>query len=113
MRLAAGDPAGFIRNLTGPVVLDEIQKAPDLFPAIKLAVDRDRHPGRFLLTGSANVMTLPRLSESLAGRMEVIPLFPFSAGELAGVAEGFLPRLFAGTIAKSKPPSERGESRRD
>ncbi len=62
LALAAGDPSGFIRNLTGPVVLDEIQKAPDLFPAIKLAVDKDRQPGRFLLTGSANVMTLPRLS---------------------------------------------------
>ena len=50
-------------------------------------------------------MTLPRLSESLAGRMEIIPLFPFSAGELAGRIEGFLPRLFAGHIAKSKPLS--------
>ncbi len=98
LALAAGDPAGFIRNLSGPVVIDEIQKAPELFPAIKLAVDKDRQPGRFLLTGSANIMTLPRLSESLAGRMEIIPLFPFSAGELAGVAEGFLPRLFAGSI---------------
>lgn len=107
LALAAGDPAGFIRNLSGPVVLDEIQKVPDLFSAIKLAVDKDRQPGRFLLTGSANVMTLPRLSESLAGRMEIIPLFPFSAGELVGVAEGFLPRLFAGTIAQSKPPSAR------
>ena len=110
LALAVGDPAGFIRNLPGPVVLDEIQKAPDLFPAIKLAVDRDRRPGRFLLTGSANVMTLPRLSESLAGRMEVIPLFPFSAGELAGGREGFLPRLFEGTIAKAKPPSAAGRS---
>ena len=105
LALAAGDPAGFIRNLSGPVVLDEIQKAPDLFPAIKLAVDKDRQPGRFLLTGSANVMTLPRLSESLVGRMEVIPLFPFSAGELAGKREGFLNRLFDGTIAKAKVPS--------
>lgn len=104
LALAASDPAGFIRNLTGPVVLDEIQKAPDLFPAIKLAVDKDRQPGRFLLTGSANVMTLPRLSESLAGRMEIIPLFPFSAGELAGNVEGFLPRLFAGAIAQRNPP---------
>ena len=103
--LAAGDPSGFIRNLTGPVVIDEIQKVPELFPAIKLAVDKSRQPGRFLLTGSANVMTLPRLSESLAGRMEVIPLYPFSAGELAGVAEGFLARLFASTIANSKPVS--------
>ena len=99
LALAAGDPSGFIRNLTGPVVIDEIQQVPALFPAIKLAVDRDRRPGRFLLTGSANVLTLPRLSESLAGRMEIIPLFPFSAGELAGRLEGFVPRLFAGTIS--------------
>ena len=103
LALAAGDPAGFILNLTGPVVLDEIQKAPDLFPAIKLAVDKDRPPGRFLLTGSANVMTLPRLSESLAGRMEIIPLYPFSAGELAGKREGFVRRLFDGTLGKTKP----------
>ena len=102
---AAGDPAGFVRNLSGPVVIDEIQKAPDLFPAIKLAVDQDCQPGRFLLTCSANVMTLPRLSESLAGRMEIIPLFPFSTGELAGQHEGFLKRLFDGTIAKTKPIS--------
>jgi predicted AAA+ superfamily ATPase len=105
LALVGGDPTGFIGNLNGPVVLDEIQKAPDLFPAIKLAVDKRRQPGRFLLTGSANVMTLPRLSESLAGRMEIIGLFPFSAGELAGVSEGFVPRLFAGAIGKSKPPA--------
>lgn len=103
LALAAGDPAGFVRNLSGSVVLDEVQKAPDLFPAIKLAVDRNRQPGRFLLTGSANVMTLPRLSESLAGRMEVIPLYPLSAGELAGQREGFVPRLFDGTLAAAPP----------
>lgn len=102
LSLAAGDPSGFIRNLEGPVVLDEIQKVPDLFPAIKLSVDLDRQPGRFLLTGSANVMTLPRLSDSLAGRMEILPLYPFSAGELAGVAEEFLGRLFAGTIPQPR-----------
>jgi uncharacterized protein len=101
--LAAGDPSGFIRNLAGPVVIDEIQKAPELFPAIKLAVDKERRPGRFLLTGSANVMTLPRLSESLAGRMEIIPLLPFSPGELAGHREGFVTRLFDGTLGKAKP----------
>jgi predicted AAA+ superfamily ATPase len=103
LALAAGDPAGFIRNLSGPVVIDEIQKAPDLFPAIKLAVDKVRRPGQFLLTGSANVMTLPRLSESLAGRMEIIPLFPFSAGELSGQREGFVKRLFDGSLAPAKP----------
>jgi hypothetical protein len=104
LALASSDPAGFIRNLSAPVILDEIQKAPRLFPAIKLAVDQDRRPGRFLLTGSANVLTLPRLSESLTGRMEIIPLFPFSAGELAGVQEGFLPRLFAGKLAGLEAP---------
>ena len=104
LSLAIDDPAGFIRNLSGPVVIDEIQKVPSLFPAIKLAVDHNRQPGRFLLTGSANVMTLPRLSEPLAGRMEVIPLFPLSAGELAGVVEAFVPRLFSGTVAESRPP---------
>lgn len=100
--LAAGDPNGFIRNLKGPVVIDEIQKAHELFPAIKLAVDRDRQPGRFLLTGSANILTLPRLSESLAGRMEIIPLFPLSAGELLGHSERFVPLLFEGTVGKSR-----------
>lgn len=94
LHLASSDPTGFIRNLQRPVVIDEIQKAPDLFPAIKLAVDRHRQPGQFLLTGSSNVLTLPSLSESLAGRMEVIPLHPLSAGELAGRIEGFIPRLF-------------------
>jgi predicted AAA+ superfamily ATPase len=100
--LAAGDPNGFIRNLKGPVVIDEIQKAEELFPAIKLAVDRDRQPGRFLLTGSANILTLPRLSDSLAGRMEVIPLFPLSAGELLGHPEEFVPLLFDGKLGQSR-----------
>ena len=113
LALAAGNPAGFIRNLTNPVVLDEIQKAPDLFPAIKLAVDRNRQPGRFLLTGSANVMTLPRLSESLAGRMEVIPLFPFSAGELAGVTEGFCPGSSQAPSPNRNHRRRAGTSRRD
>lgn len=102
LAVAAGDPSGFIRNLRGRVVLDEVQKAPDLFPAIKLAVDKAREPGRFLLTGSANVLTLPRLSESLAGRMEVLPLFPFSAGELEGGRECFLARLFGGSLARPR-----------
>lgn len=99
---ARQDPAGFVRALTGPVVLDEIQKATELFPAIKLAVDRNREPGGFILTGSANVLMLPRLAESLAGRMEIIPLFPFSCGELEGRSETFISRLFAGDFSKGK-----------
>lgn len=89
------DPVGFINGLTGAAVLDEIQLAPALFPAIKAAVDRERRPGRFLLTGSANVLLLPRLSESLAGRMEILTLWPLSQGEMRGQEEDFVDRLFA------------------
>jgi predicted AAA+ superfamily ATPase len=92
---AAHDPAGFVQNLAGTAVIDEVQKVPPLFPAIKLAVDRDRRPGRFLLTGSANVLLLPRLSESLAGRMEIISLWPLSQGEIEGAGESFLSRVFS------------------
>jgi hypothetical protein len=91
---AHADPTGFIAGLKGPVVLDEVQRAPGLFLPIKAAVDRDRRPGRFLLTGSANVLLLPRLSESLAGRMEVLTLWPLSQGELEGVREGFIDAVF-------------------
>jgi len=87
---AVEDPAGFVAGLPGPAVLDEIQKAPELLPAIKLAIDRARQPGRFLLTGSADVLALPRVSESLAGRMEVATLWPLSQGEIAGEREAFI-----------------------
>lgn len=107
---AGADPAGFIAALDGPVVLDEIQKAPALLPAIKLAVDRRREPGRFLLTGSADVLALPRVSESLAGRMEVLTLWPLSQGELVGRREGFIDALFA---AGSMKLSATGEARAD
>src|SRR5687767_7359661 len=62
---ARSDPAGFIANLSGPVCIDEVQRAPEIFLPIKASVDRDRTPGRFLLTGSANVLALPRLADSL------------------------------------------------
>jgi len=91
------DPAGFIAGLDGPVILDEIQRAPEIFVAIKAAVDKNRKPGRFLLTGSANVLSLPRLSDSLAGRMELLTLWPLSQGEIAGVQEYFIDALF-GTL---------------
>ncbi|OGQ73473.1 MAG: ATPase [Deltaproteobacteria bacterium RIFCSPLOWO2_12_FULL_57_22] len=95
---ARGDPSGFIAGLEGPVVLDEVQRAPELFLAIKAVVDRDRSPGRFLLTGSANVMLLPRLSESLAGRMEILTLWPLSQGEIEGVKEGFIDAVFSDSL---------------
>jgi predicted AAA+ superfamily ATPase len=92
---AASDPQGFIRGLGQGIIIDEVQKVPSLFPAIKLEVDSDRRPGRFLLTGSANVLLLPRMSESLAGRMEIITLMPLSQGELCGKKERFIESLFA------------------
>jgi len=99
------DPDAFVRSTSGPVVIDEVQLAPDLFRAIKLDVDRKRTPGRFLLTASANVFLLPKLSESLAGRMEILTLWPFSAGELRGVRETFVDRLFkADNLLTLKPP---------
>jgi len=96
LEAARADPAGFVAGLRGPVVVDEIQKAPDLLPAIKSSIDRDRRPGRFLLTGSANVLTLPKVAESLAGRMEVATLWPLSQGELQGRRETFLDRVLRG-----------------
>lgn len=89
------DPAGFVAGLSDRVILDEVQRAPALFTAIKLAVDRDRRPGRFVLTGSADVFLLPTVSESLAGRMEIITLWPLSQGEIEGTLEGFVDALFA------------------
>jgi predicted AAA+ superfamily ATPase len=107
---AAGDPAGFLAGLVDPVILDEVQRAPGLFLAIKAAVDRDRRPGRYLLTGSADVFLLPRIAESLAGRMEVLTLWPLSQGEIEGVRETFVDALFA---ASFQPPPvsrlDRGE----
>lgn len=102
---ASSDPGGFVAGLGGPVILDEVQRAPGLFPAIKLAVDRDRQPGRFLLTGSADVFLLPSVSESLAGRMEILTLLPLSQGELEGIREGFVDALFAPALPSQAIPA--------
>lgn len=92
---ATEDPSGFLSRLEGPLILDEVQLAPGLFRAIKAEVDRNRQPGRFLLTGSADVLLLPHLSESLAGRMEILTLWPFSGSELTGNPQSFVDLLFA------------------
>lgn len=96
------DLTGFISKQNGFTVIDEVQKIPDLFSAIKLAVDNDRKPGRFLLTGSANVLLLPKISESLAGRMEIISLWPFSQGEIADSCDTFVDYIFAKEITALK-----------
>ena len=78
---ARGDPIGFVRGLDRAII-DEVQRAPDLMLALKESVDNDPRPGRFLLTGSADLMMLPRVADSLAGRIEVLRLFPLAQSEL-------------------------------
>ncbi|GAB5550268.1 MAG: ATP-binding protein [Sandaracinaceae bacterium] len=98
---AEADPVGFVADLPERVVLDEVQRVPGLFTSIKATIDRDRTPGRFLLTGSANVLLVPHLSDSLAGRMEILRLHPLSQFELAGragEAPTFVERLFRAEI---------------
>ena len=96
---ASADPVGFIRGLDRAVI-DEIQRAPDLLLAIKTAVDTDPRPGRFLLTGSANLMTVPRVADSLAGRMKVVRLLPLAQAELQGKPSAFLATVFEGQVPK-------------
>jgi predicted AAA+ superfamily ATPase len=101
LRSAIDDPVGFVRGLDRAVI-EEIQRAPDLLLAIKNLVDDDKTPGRFLLTGSANLMTIPKVADSLAGRMEVVRLLPLSQAEILGTKSEFIDRAFA----REKPTAE-------
>lgn len=100
LNAAQSDPPGFIRGLDRAII-DEAQRAPDLLLAIKRTIDEDYRPGRFLLTGSANVLTLPRVAESLAGRMEILRLLPLAQSEIEGGSSTFLERLFEGGLSSS------------
>jgi uncharacterized protein len=91
------DPVGFVRGLDSAVI-DEIQRVPELLLAIKESVDRDPAPGRFLLTGSANVMSLPTIADSLAGRVATTLLLPFAQAELENTPGRFIDRIFAGEL---------------
>lgn len=95
---ARRDPDGFVAAFRGPVVIDEVQRAPELFRAIKLAVDRRREPGKFILTGSADVLQVPTISESLAGRVEVVTLWPLSQSEIGGRRDTVIDTLFSGAL---------------
>lgn len=98
---AKADPTGFVRQID-TAILDEVQRAPELLRAIKSAVDSDRRPGRFLLTGSANILALPTVSDSLAGRMEVATLLPLARSEIERCKSNFLDSAFAGDIVTPK-----------
>ncbi|WP_083957945.1 ATP-binding protein [Tateyamaria omphalii] len=103
LRAAQDDPVGFIRGLDRAVI-DEVQRAPDLLLAIKAAVDNDQTPGRFLLTGSANLMTLPKVADSLAGRMDVIRLLPLAQAEIEAQQSRFIDTAFAGRVPTTGTP---------
>jgi hypothetical protein len=100
---ASLDPAGFVNSLPAAVAIDEVQRAPALLSAIKVAVDRNRQPGRFLLTGSANLLFLPTVSESLAGRMETARLYPLAEAEKERQPGGFLRALIDGDLKPHLP----------
>jgi uncharacterized protein len=93
---ALADPESFVRQADGLLAIDEVQRAPALIRAIKRAVDDDRRPGRFLITGSANLLELPGAQDSLAGRAETIPLYGLSKGEMEGSREDFIDLVLAG-----------------
>lgn len=88
------DPVGLIRSLDRAVI-DEIQRAPELLLAIKKSVDEDRRAGRFLLTGSANLMALPTVADSLAGRMETLTLLPLLQSEIEGASTNWIDSVFS------------------
>jgi hypothetical protein len=94
---AKADPVGMIRSLNCAII-DDIQRAPELLLAIKRSVDENRRPGRFLLTGSANIMTLPTVADSLAGRMETLTMLPLSQSELYGSIANWIDSAFAGRL---------------
>jgi hypothetical protein len=94
LRAAMDDPSSFVEH-DGLLVIDEIRLAPDLLQPIKVAVDLDPTPGRFLLTGSSRILALRTLPDALPGRMEIIELWPFSQGEIAGTPDRFVDALFA------------------
>ncbi len=98
---AKSDPKNFLETYGWPLTIDEIQRAPELFLPIKAAVDRERKPGKYLLTGSANVLTLPKVADSLAGRMAIVDLLPFSQHELEGKDSIFIDKAFKSEIPKS------------
>lgn len=99
LQAALNDPAGLLRT-PGRFTIDEVQRAPGLLRTIKRRVDQDRGPGRFLLTGSANLFTVPRVAESLAGRMEIVNLLPLAQAEIRGRRPGFLEAAFCGRPVK-------------
>jgi predicted AAA+ superfamily ATPase len=92
---ARADPGGFLSRFDGPIAIDEVQTVPELARALKAAIDLDRRPGRFLLTGSAGIMVIPGLASHLVGRMELLTLWPLAQREIAEIHGTWIDDLFA------------------
>lgn len=105
--LAQSDPVGFVADLKGRTVIDEVHREPRLLLAIKVQLDLDNTPGQFLLTGSANLRRIPTIPDALPGRVLYLTLWPLTQGEIAGVPESFLGPLFEGSVPRlsEAPPS--------
>lgn len=104
---AKSDPQGFVKRRAKTLIIDEIQRVPSLLPAVKKVVDEDNSPGQYLLTGSANIQSLPNVQESLAGRVSKIRLRPLSQGEQRRKAPLFLERAFSGAFDVPYEPHDR------
>jgi len=98
---ARGDPMGWVSALPERVVIDEVQRAMEIMLPIKKVVDEKREIGRFFLTGSANPLLLPKMGDSLAGRMGIVDMYPFSQGEILEQKETFIEGVFAPTFTPS------------
>ena len=111
---ALEDPVGFVAVGGRPLIIDEVHRAGEpLVRAIKAQVDRDSTPGQFVLTGSSNFLTVPSISESLAGRAGFVEVWPFTQGELAGVSDRFVDAIFTGGTAGLAGYRPSGISRRE
>jgi predicted AAA+ superfamily ATPase len=104
-RAASEDPVGFVAGLERPVAIDEVQRAPEVLLEIKRIVDRDPDPGQFLLTGSARVLSLPRVADALVGRVDTVALWPLSQAEIESSTRNLVDTLFSGV-----PPMVSGAS---
>lgn len=106
---AQSNPQDFISGYADNLVIDEVQRVPEIFLAIKSLVDKNRKAGKFILTGSANVLMLPKVSESLAGRIEILNLFPLAQSEISGVKNNFIDELFTNDFKPNYSSRKRNE----
>jgi uncharacterized protein len=104
------DPIGYLNQLSKPLILDEVQRAPEIMLPIKVDVDNNRDPGRYILTGSANPLLVPKLGDALTGRMTLCNLWPLSQGEILRVKEKFMEYLFSDELLPAEfPPFDQEE----